>query len=281
MSHIDDAVTDPAGSGVERIEYLDAAIATLERMRDTQHEPIVRAAGIVADSIAAGGFAHLFGAGHSHQALEEAFPRNGGLVGMRPLTELALAYYTPVVGSAGADQMRFFQEVEGLGPVIWGSHRFGANDCFVVFTNTGITKVSLEIALLAKEAGHQVIGVTSLRHANETGTQHSGGRRLHEIADIVIDNCSPVGDAVVEIPGVDERCGAVSTVTSVSVVNALATEAARELARRGVKPWILASPYFEGADTDVTTRRRAAEQQWRACMDEFRRRLHAPTETVN
>lgn len=273
MSHTNAAVADSTGSGVERIEYLDAAIATLERLRDTQYEPIMRAAGIVADSIAAGGFANLFGAGHSHQALEEAFPRNGGLVGMRPLTELALAYYTPVVGSAGADQMRFFQEVDGLGSVIWRSHRFGEHDCFVVFTNTGITKVSLEIALLAKEAGHPVIGVTSLRHASETETAHTGGRRLHEIADVVIDNGSPVGDAVVEIPGVAERCGAVSTVTSVSVVNALATEAARELVRRDVKPWILASPYFEGSDVDITARRRAAERQWRACMDEFRRRL--------
>lgn len=276
MTHSDDR--DPALAGgnaadAERVEYLDTAIATMQRLRDTQGGPIRRAAGIVADSIAAGGFAHLFGAGHSHQALEEAFPRNGGLVGMRPLTELALAYYTPVVGSAGADQMRFFQEVEGLGAVIWRNYRFAEHDCFVVFTNTGITKVALEVALLAQEAGHPVIGVTSLEHANATGTEHSGGRRLHEIADVVIDNCSPAGDAVVEIPGVDERCGAVSTITSVGVVNALATEAARELVRRGEKPWILASPYFEGSTPDAAVRRRAAEEQWRSCMDEFRSRL--------
>lgn len=254
-------------------DYLDAAVETLTRLRDTQREPIRRAAELVADAIAAGGFAHLFGAGHSHQALEEAFPRNGGLVGMRPLTELALAYYTPVVGSAGADQMRFLQGVEGFGEAIWKSHRFAPSDCFIVFTNTGITKVALEIALLAQAAGHRVIGVTSLRHAAATGTEHQGGRRLHEIADVVIDNCSPPGDAVVEIDGVDEPCGAVSTITSVSVVNAIATEAAKALVRRGEKPWILASPYFEGADPDVAERRRAAERQWDACLDEYRRRL--------
>ncbi|MGH3751057.1 MAG: sugar isomerase domain-containing protein, partial [Micromonosporaceae bacterium] len=254
-------------------EYLATAIATLQRLHDTQRGPIQRAADLVADAIAAGGFAHLFGAGHSHQALEEAFPRNGGLVGMRPLTELALSYYTPVVGNSGADQMRFFQEVDGLGEIIWRNYRFRQTDCFIVFTNTGVTKVALDIAWRAREAGHSVIGVTSLDHAAATGTDHSGGRRLHEIADVVIDNCSPAGDAVVRIPGVAEPCGAVSTVTAVSVVNAIATEAARRLVVRGEKPWILASPYFEGDDVDVQARRRAAKAQWDACMDEFRRRF--------
>src|SRR5690606_29189831 len=179
-----DSTSVPETDGVA---YFDAAIAALERLRETQTAPVRQAAGLVAEAIAAGGFAHLFGAGHSHQALEEAFPRNGGLVGMRPLTELALAYYTPVVGSAGANQMRFLQETAGLGEVIWKNYRFGASDCFIVFTNTGITKVALEIAHLAREAGHPVIGVTSLRHANATGTEHRGGRKLHQIADVVID----------------------------------------------------------------------------------------------
>jgi uncharacterized phosphosugar-binding protein len=90
-------------------------VSLLQRLRDTQTEAILRASTIMADAIEAGGFALLVGAGHSHMALEEAFPRNGGLVGLQPLTEPALAYYTPVEGPAGANQMRFFQEVAGLG----------------------------------------------------------------------------------------------------------------------------------------------------------------------
>jgi len=260
------------GDAADRVEYLDAVVALLQRLRETQADAIRRAAVVVADAIAAGGFAHLFGAGHSHMALEEAFPRNGGLVGLHPLTEPALAYYTPVVGPAGANQMRFFQEVAGLGEVIWRSYRFKPTDCFVVFTNTGVTKVALDIAHLAKTNGHPVIGVTSLQHASATGTEHAGGQRLHEIADIVIDNGSPPGDAVVPIPGIAVRGGATSTVAVVAIVNALATEAAKELARRGLKPCVLASPYFEGGDEAVLARRRAAEQQWDRCLDEFRRR---------
>jgi uncharacterized phosphosugar-binding protein len=260
------------GEETAGIEYLDVAIGLLQRLRETQAASIRGAATIIADAIEAGGFAHFCGAGHSHMALEEAFPRNGGLVGLHPLTELALAYYTPVIGPAGANQMRFFQEVEGLGEVLWKTYRFKPTDCFVVFTNTGVTKVMLDIAHLAKQHGHRVIGVTSLQHADATGTNHQGGKRLHEIADIVIDNCSPPGGAAIPIPGIAERCGATSTVTVISIVNALATESAKELARRNVEPLVLASPYFEGTDEDVLARRHAAERQWERCMDAYKAR---------
>ena len=253
------------------LDYLDKAIALLTEVRDTQSEAILTGARWIADAIAAGGFAHFFGAGHSHMALEEAFPRNGGLVGLHPLTELAVSYYTPVIGNSGMYQMRFYQEVEGLGDVIWRNYTFKRSDVFVVFTNTGVTKVALDIALRAQEAGMRVIGVTSLKHAHATGTAHVGGKRLHEIADLVIDNRSVAGDAMVEVPGLDDKAGAGSTVTAIAIVNALSTEAAKELAGRGLTPLVLPSPYFEGTD-EGRARRRRAEQRWAACMVEYKKR---------
>jgi len=253
------------------VEYLDKAIALLAEVRDTQSEAILTGARWIADAIAAGGFAHFFGAGHSHMALEEAFPRNGGLVGLHPLTELAVSYYTPVIGNSGMYQMRFYQEVAGLGDVIWRNYTFKPTDVFVVFTNTGVTKVALDIAVRAREAGLRVIGVTSLKHAHATGTEHAGGKRLHELADLVIDNCSVAGDAMVEVPSLDDKAGAGSSVTAIAIVNALSTEAARELARRGVTPFVLPSPYFEGTE-EGRARRRRAEQRWAECLVEYKRR---------
>src|SRR5690606_13287154 len=116
-------------------KYMEAAIETLRRVHETQGDKLKIAGEWIADAIAAGGFAHFFGAGHSHMALEEAFPRNGGLVGFHPMSELALANYACVVGSAGMLQMRFFQEVEGLAERIWSYYSFKKTDVFVVFTN--------------------------------------------------------------------------------------------------------------------------------------------------
>jgi uncharacterized phosphosugar-binding protein len=251
--------------------YLSAAIAILQEVEATQSGNIATGAGWIADAIEAGGMAHFFGAGHSHMALEEVFPRNGGLIGLHPLTELALSYYTPVVGNSGIYQMRFYQQVAGLGEIIWKNYRFRKTDCFVVYTNTGVTKVALDIAELAKAEGMRVIAVTSLKHAAATGTEHKGGKRLHEIADLVIDNCSVVGDAMVEVPGSEDRAGAGSSVTSIAITNALATEAALELSRRGVKPMILPSPYFEGTP-EARARRARAEKRWDECIAEYSRR---------
>jgi uncharacterized phosphosugar-binding protein len=251
--------------------YLANAIEILKEVEATQSQNIAEGARWIADAIEAGGLAHFFGAGHSHMALEEVFPRNGGLVGLHPLTELALSYYTPVVGNSGIYQMRYFQAVEGLGEIIWKNYRFKKTDCFVVYTNTGVTKVALDIATFARTEGMRVIAVTSLKHAAATGTEHKGGRRLHEIADLVIDNCSVVGDAMVEVPGSEDKAGAGSTVTSIAITNALATEAALELSRRGVRPMILPSPYFEGTP-EGKARRARAEKRWDECMAEYSNR---------
>lgn len=251
--------------------YLASAIEILKQVEATQSQNIATGAQWIADAIAADGMAHFFGAGHSHMALEEVFPRNGGLVGLHPLSELALSYYTPVVGNSGIYQMRFFQSVEGLGEIIWKNYRFKPTDCFVVYTNTGVTKVALDIAGFARAEGMRVIAVTSLQHAAATGTEHKGGKRLHEIADLVIDNCSVVGDAMVEIPGSEDKAGAGSSITSIAITNALATEAALELARRGHEPMVLPSPYFEGTP-EGKARRARAEKRWDECMAEYSRR---------
>jgi uncharacterized phosphosugar-binding protein len=251
--------------------YVTAAINLLQQVNDTQSDNIATGAQWIADAIVAGGMAHFFGAGHSHMALEEVFPRNGGLVGLHPLSELALSYYTPVVGNSGIYQMRYFQSVPGLGEIIWKNYRFMPTDCFVVYTNTGVTKVALDIATFAKQEGMRVIAVTSLKHASATGTDHSGGKRLHEIADLVIDNCSVAGDAMIEVPGSEDKAGAGSTITSVAITNALATETALELSRRGHKPMILPSPYFEGTP-EGNARRARAEKRWDECMAEYSHR---------
>ncbi len=251
--------------------YLDAAIRTLQHVRDTQAEALQTAGSWIADAIAAGGFAHFFGAGHSHMALEEAFPRNGGLIGMRPISELALANYTNVVGSAGILQMRFFQETEGLAERIWSYYTFKPTDVFVVFTNTGITRVAIEMAMLAKAAGHRVIGVVSAQHTEATGVSNTAGKKLTDVVDLVIDNGSPPGDASIDVPGLPWKMGPVSTIGAVAIVNALACEAAGRLIERGQPVLVLGSAYWEGEEKAAM--RKAAEENWRRCIAEFNRRL--------
>ena len=252
--------------------YLTGATDILHRVTETQLEPIRRAGSLIADAIAADGMAHFFGAGHSHLAVEEAFPRNGGMSGVHPMTELATSYFTGVVGDSGVRQMRFYQQVEGYGEVILANYDLRPPDCMVVFTATGLTRVSIDIARGAQERGLPTIGVTSLAHATSTGTEHSAGVRLHEVVDVVIDTCTPPGDAIVAVPGLAQKVGGSSTVAAIAITHAMLSEAAAELTRRGVPPLVIESPYWEGDGAEVTDRKRRAEAQWDRVLADWRRR---------
>ena len=84
--------------------------------------------------------------------------------------------------------------------------------------------------------GMPVVAVTSLDHGQATASRHPSGKKLAEIADIIIDNCSPAGDAAVEIEGLPYKVGPTSAPSARSrVVNMLKTRTAEQLAERGVR----------------------------------------------
>jgi uncharacterized phosphosugar-binding protein len=226
--------------------YLEAARKIVEQIQATQAENIQRAAEICADSIGAGGWVHVFGTGHSRMAVEELFPRIGSLVGFHPMVELSLTSYHNVAGANGLRQAMYLERVEGLGEVILKSYRFGPRDSFVVISSAGINSVPIEVALGAQARGMKVMAITSLAHARSTRSRHSSGKRLFEIADVVLDNSTPPGDALVEIESVRHRVGPGSSIGAIALVNALKCQVAENLAARGIRPDVLPSPHFEG-----------------------------------
>lgn len=228
------------------LRYLEAAREILERVRTTQGENLLKAAEICTDSIAAGGWVHVFGTGHSRIAVEEMFPRIGSVVGFHPMVELSLTFYHNVSGANGLRQALFLEKVEGLGETILKSYRFGAADSFIVVSSTGINPVPIAVALGAKARGMKVIALTSLEHSRATRSRHSSGQRLFEVADLVLDNCTPPGDALVTIESVRYPLGPGSTLGGVAIMNALKCQVAANLARRGIQPDVLPSPHFVG-----------------------------------
>jgi len=228
------------------LRYLEAAEKIIEQVRTTQADNLLKAAAICTDSIAAGGWVHVFGTGHSRMAVEEMFPRIGSLVGFHPMVELSLTFYHGVVGANGLRQALYLEKVEGLAEAILASYRFGALDSFLVISSTGINPVPIAVALGAKARGMKVMAVTSLAHQRVSVSRHSSGKKLCEIADVVLDNCTPPGDALVEIESVTYPVGPGSTIGAVSIINALKCQVAENLAERGIPPEVLPSPHFVG-----------------------------------
>lgn len=245
--------------------FLEKAQEILNRIQSTQLPQIRRAAELMTESIACGRWVHLFGAGHAKIPVEEVYPRTGGFVGFHPIIELALSWFTPVVGSSGVPQFLFLERVEGFGEAILQSHDLDPRDTMVCFSHSGINPVVIDVALGAKRRGLSVVAITSLDHSTRTASRHSCGKRLFEIADVVVDTCVPFGDAMVELPGLEFKVGPGSTIGFCLVIDAIVTQVAANLLARGIKPIVNATLNIQG-DT-------VAEDQIRVALRAYADRL--------
>ena len=231
----DDVSTEPT-------RYLAAAKALLERL-ESQNEAVEEVAQLCADAISGGGLVHLFGTGHSRIPVEEMFPRYGSYPGFHPIVELSMTFHTQVVGANGQRQAMFIERVEGLAETILANFELGPPDVLIVFSAGGGTAVPIEIAQGAKARGLAVVAVTSVAQA-EAGE----GARLRDHADVVLDLCTPVGDALVELEGLETPVGPGSTVAAAVLVNAVKVRAAEILLERGALPPVLTSPALVGVE---------------------------------
>lgn len=247
------------------LAYLDAAQGILDRIRTTQLPNIEAAADICTRSIAGDGLVHLFGTGHSRMFVEEMFPRHGSFPGFHSMVELSLTYHNQVVGSNGQRQAMFLEKVEGFGKTIMRNFVMGPPDSMMIYSNSGVNEVVVEVALEAKAHNLPVIAVVSLEHCLASKPRHSCGKRLPDLADVTIDNCVPGGDALVQIDGLADPVGPGSTVGAATVTNMLKCLIAEKLTKVGKPPLVLTSSYFIGAA--------AAAQRFDDCYDDYRARV--------
>ncbi|SDU75471.1 sugar isomerase domain-containing protein [Jiangella alkaliphila] len=251
------------------LRYAAVAREIIDRIEQTQEEPIRAAADLFAGSIAAGGLVHLFGAGHSRMGVEEIFPRIGSIVGYHPIVEMSLSYYTNVVGTMGLAQSLFLERMDGFGEVLLDNYVFDpARDAALVISSTGINNVPVEVALGLQTRGLRVVAITSVGHSSSVPSRHPSGQHLYEVADIVIDNCTPPGDASIQVEGADYPVSPTSTLATTTIVHNLNYLVAEGIVARGAKPLVLGSPHF--------TDQESARANLREYYAEFRRRTARP-----
>jgi uncharacterized phosphosugar-binding protein len=243
--------------------YFDGLIQRLGDLRDKQADAIDRAAALCADSIAAEKLVFSFGAGHGALPALEMFPRTGTIVGFRPIVESTMISFHRVWGDMGARQYRFIHAAEGYGTAILRSHQLDPLDSIVLFSHSGVNAVILDIALGAKAQGLKLIAVTSLPHSCATASRHSSGKRLFEVADVVIDTGASLSDASLRIDGLEAPVGANSNSIAIAIAHALVSACAEKLVARGVEPMVMINPNTAGKAAAHVVNDRNYEELWR------------------
>jgi uncharacterized phosphosugar-binding protein len=213
--------------------YYQIISDVLDRIATTQQDSIQKAAKVIADHIASGGILYLLGSGHSLAVAMEAYNRAGGLAPVDVIHDRTF-------GRA--------ERLEGYAETILKDYNIPAGGVVVIISNSGRNALPIEVALYCKERGITTIAITSLAHSKSVTSRHSSGKRLFEIADIVIDNCGIPGDAALDVEGVPGKVCPTSGIAGMFIIESIVAQVVENLARAGYSPPVFMSANVDGGD---------------------------------
>ena len=211
--------------------YLEVLDPIMARVRAQADGPVQDAAELIAQSIADDGVLQTFGSGHSEALAMELAGRAGGLV---PSNRLALRDVV-IHGGESPDLLSdgILERDPTVAQRVLDLAALRPADVFVIGSSSGVNGSVVELARLVKERGHALIAITSLDHTSQVESRHPSGAKLVDLADVVLDNGAPYGDAVLDAPGGARVC-AVSSITAALLAQLVTAEVVRRLAERGL-----------------------------------------------
>ena len=220
------------------------AYAQLKLQEILEHEMpnIQKAADFVTESCKNGGKFYVFGSGHSHMVAEELYLRAGGLALVHGILPPELMLHEM------PNKSTYLERVEGYSQALVELYRVEEKDTVMVISNSGRNAVPVEMCLAAKAKGAKVIAMTSMKHSSGCTSRHSSGKKMYEIADVTIDNCADPGDAGFPIEGLNSTIGPTSSVTGITIAQALVCQVVDNLVKAGIEPPVFKSSNVDGGD---------------------------------
>jgi uncharacterized phosphosugar-binding protein len=226
-----------------RTDYISQVLRLLQETYARQQETLQTAATWIADALASDGVLYVFGASHAGIITEELTYRAGGLV---PVSPIFIPGLTCDVRPLPLTSV--LERIDGYALAAVKHIPISPSDVVLVHSVSGRNAAPVEVALYAKQQGAKVIALTALDYSQAVSPRSSTGYRLFEVADLVIDNGAPRGDAIVQLPGFPQPIAPVSTVLGAALVNAVVAEACAILLERGITPPVFMSANLDGGD---------------------------------
>jgi len=223
-------------------EYSGKICSLVSKAISSQSENIRKASNIITESLINDGIVHVFGVGHTMILAEEVFSRAGGFAPVNAMLDAGVST------RGGGMKCSRMERLEGYAEIVLQNYETRKGEAIIVISNSGRNAVPIEMAMEAKKKGLTVIAITSLPFSRSVSSRHSSGKRLFEVADLVIDNLVPPGDAAFELPGLPQKIGPVSTILNAAILHAIMIQAACNMLERGVVPPVWVSGNLEGSD---------------------------------
>lgn len=220
-------------------DTLDALIATV---RSSQRENIIAAGKLIAESVKNGGCVHVHDTGHIINS--ELIFRGGGLL-MYKQFKYGLSVEDPV---RPRDRSDLDTSMAGLAAYALKASGARPGDVMILGSVSGRNLPVVDLAIEAKKFGLKTIVITSVEYSKQVKSDHPSGLRLFELGDIVIDNCAPAAEAMMEVPGLEPRLCAASGISAAMIMWSVTTVVVEELLSAGITPSVLKSANFPGGN---------------------------------
>ncbi|HJS20102.1 MAG TPA: SIS domain-containing protein [Anaerolineales bacterium] len=220
--------------------YFQAMTELQSRVVQGQRVKLLETAQRMAETTRAHQRIFLFGSGHSHLIAEEGFYRAGGLANVVSiLTEHLMLHHLPSLGSR-------LERTPDLAELILERYQPQSGEMLFVFSNSGVNRLPVEMAMCGRKKGLFVVGISSFDYARQAPLSDLGVR-LDQSADLALDNGGVPGDALLELKNLPWRVAPSSTVICALIWNCLVSETARLLLESGIEPPIFVSLNLGGA----------------------------------
>ncbi|MBC7088470.1 MAG: SIS domain-containing protein [Tissierellales bacterium] len=227
----------------EENNYIDHIIKLLNRIKESQNENIIEAANLIAKAFIEGNSIFVFGCSHAGILSEEMFYRTGGFALINPIFNPSLMLNTrPITLTSKVERL------EGFGSIILDESPIKRGDVLILHSVSGRNPVIVDVALKAKENSISTIAITNLEYSQKVLSRHSSGKKLYEIADIVIDNCGEYEDAAIKLDGMEQKIGPTSTIAATAIGHSMIIEVSKILLNNDIIPPIYHSANIDGGD---------------------------------
>jgi uncharacterized phosphosugar-binding protein len=223
-------------------QFFATAQATVARLRETQWDALTTVAGWLGDALARDGWLYVFGTGHSHLVAEEVFYRAGGLAHAVPMLDPRIMMHENAI------EATYTERESGFAGRLLAQYPVAAGDVLIVVSNSGRNAVPIEMAMLGREKGLRVAALLCRAQSDAWPSRHPSGKKLADVAEVVIDNCGPNGDAWLRLPGMPDAIGSTSSMIGLLAIQLILVQAVENALARGVVPEMYISSNTQGDD---------------------------------
>lgn len=238
--------------------FYEEMLKVVDVLEGKEMDNIRKASEVYAETIAQGGVVHVFGSGHSVGFGMELAGRPGSLVPFHTIVTSDFVLHGKVTLEEFKDPDNIFERRADIADRLYDLYDIRPQDSFIIISNSGINGVVIDFAIKAKAEGHKVIVVTSWQHTSAEASRHPSGKKLYEMGDVVIDNCGPQGDALIETGKIEKICS-ISSITGAFIAQSITTETCRLLSEKGVElPLLLSEETEENRSHNAELRQKYA-----------------------